>query len=342
MRSFLNSVLLSATLVACLASQPPLAAGAEEQTGEAPPDEHREPATSLEFPGMWIGGSLPDLESLRGKAVLLYFFEEDCPRCGAAWPNIVATAKKYESQPILFVAVNSGSPPARVEQYANKNGVPWPIIVDVDRTFELTCGVNPISLRNVMQLKTISPEGLLQPGDFRDLEGTIERALKGAHWNLDPQDIPAELHEVWLAVELGRYADAAKLLKADRSLRRANLQEANRKLTDYVNDRLGKELAGAKSDPDKLSSYEHYTKIAEQFAGFPGAIDAMKASRDLARDPAVKSELASLKQFERQRQLYNSANPSQQNKATAALKKLISDQPGSAGAKRAQELLRGT
>jgi len=290
-------------IVVCLllAEAAPLTAVAKE------PSESTS-AGSVEFPGAWIGGQLPNIEALRGKAVLLYFFEEDCPSCTKAWPTLVATAKKYEGKPILFAAVNSGTLPARVQQYASSAGVPWPIIVDVDRTFELACGVNPISLSNVMQVKYISPEGMVQPGNFRDLDGTIERALEGAHWNLDPADFPSELHEVWLAVELGRYADAAKLLKADRSLRRANLEDANRKLTDYVNVLLGKELAAAKAEANKLRAYEHYSAIAEQYAGFPGATDAAKAGRDLAKDPAVKSDLASLKQFEKQRQLFNSPN----------------------------------
>src|SRR5262249_32742713 len=66
-------------------------------------------AKEVEFPSVWVNSDPISAESLRGKAVFLYFFEETCPSCRARWPSIMEKARAYEKEPILFVAVNSGS-----------------------------------------------------------------------------------------------------------------------------------------------------------------------------------------------------------------------------------------
>ncbi len=294
-----------------------------------------------EFPSVWIGAQPPSIESLRGKAVLLYFFEEECPKCTARWPAIMAAAKKYQGEPIFFVAVNSGTSKPSVEQYARRTGVDWPIIVDMDRAFEQACGVSPISLKNVMQVRYITPKGELEAGNWGDLDGTITRALNGAHWNFDPKDVPPELYQVWLSVELGQFSDVAVALNRTRSAGNANLKDATRKLADYVNGRIRDELDKAKTELEtsKYRAYQHYATIAEQYAGYAATKEAVTAQRELARDPQVKHEIASLKSFDKQQQLFNSAKPAVHDKAVATLKKLIDEQSNSEAAQRARELL---
>ena len=53
----------------------------------------------------------------------------------------------------------------------------------------------------------------------------------------------------------------------------------------------------------------------------------------------MKHEIASLKSFDKQQQLFNSAKPAVHDKAVATLKKLIDEQPNSEAAQRARELL---
>ena len=340
-RSVLQSTWLSTIWAAILFAPAQLVFGAEAQG----PQNTSAPAT-LEFPSVWVGGEPSSLDSLRGKAMLLYFFEEECPKCSARWPAIMATAKKYEGEPIFFVAVNSGTSKPSVEQYARTVGVNWPIIVDSDRAFEQTCRVSPISLQNIVQVRHVTPKGQLEVGDWADLDGTIKRALNGARWNFDPKIVPPELYRAWLSIELGRelgrFSDAAAAIKGDRSSRRGDLQDATRKLADYVRDRIHVELEAAKTEAEtsKYRAYQHYAAIAEQYAGYAATNEAVKASRELAKDPAVKSDVLSLKLFDKQRPLFDSSKPAIRTKAVTALKKLIDEQPDSEGAKRAQDLLR--
>src|SRR5688500_17367649 len=58
----------------------------------------------------WWNFQPVSVQNLKGKGVVLYFFEEGCPRCKERWPELLQTAKKFEGQPVMFIAVNSGSP----------------------------------------------------------------------------------------------------------------------------------------------------------------------------------------------------------------------------------------
>src|SRR4051812_37123176 len=79
-----------------------------------------EPVTYCQLPGKeadWINSSPLTVENLKGKAVILWFFEEECPKCRANWPNMYKIAEKYADKPVIFVAVNSGTPRKKLEAY---------------------------------------------------------------------------------------------------------------------------------------------------------------------------------------------------------------------------------
>ncbi|GIT28970.1 MAG: hypothetical protein Ct9H300mP1_10160 [Planctomycetaceae bacterium] len=40
------------------------------------------------------------------------------------WPGLQAVASKYQDKPVLFLAVNSGTPRFEVQSYLKKNRVP--------------------------------------------------------------------------------------------------------------------------------------------------------------------------------------------------------------------------
>src|SRR5439155_15687378 len=81
-------------------------------------------------PTQWVNSGPVSLDLLKGKAAVLWFYEESCPTCREKWPPLLAMAKKYEGQPVMFIGVNSGNPRPVVEQYARGVGCNWPIIVD--------------------------------------------------------------------------------------------------------------------------------------------------------------------------------------------------------------------
>ena len=77
------------------------------------------------------------------------------------WPGLQAVASKYQDKPVLFLAVNSGTPRFEVQSYLKKNRVTWPAIADLDRSFERSCGVPPVTLKNIYQVRIMKPAGQL-------------------------------------------------------------------------------------------------------------------------------------------------------------------------------------
>jgi thiol-disulfide isomerase/thioredoxin len=299
-------------------------------------------AKEIEFPSVWVNSEPISAESLRGKAVFLYFFEESCPNCRARWPSIMEKARAYEQEPILFVAVNSGSTKQDVEAYARSVNLTWPIIVDQDRSFEQKADIVEVSLQNVMQVAYLTPDGALRHGSWAEIEATVDRALEGAKWNVDPADIPDDLMPAWRSLEFCRFAEARPAITKALTSRKTDLKAAAQKLSAFVEERSGRDLdAAAKfaAEGNKLRAYQRYTNAAEMYAGYPAGDKAAAARREIGKDPALRKEITAMKQFEKQRELARSSKPAVREKARTAIQKIIDDQPDSEAARQGREFL---
>ncbi len=296
----------------------------------------------FEFPTQWIGGAPMTVESLRGKAVFLYFYEEGCPKCKGRWPTLMTAAAEHAEDPIVFLAVNSGTSPQEVAAYARSVQLNWPVLVDSDRSFERLCNVGEISLQNVMQVAYIKADGQLARGQWNNLEGTIKSALKGAKWSVNPAEIPPELKPVWHSLEFSQYGQAAPALTKALKSPKPTIKAGAEKLAATVNEKIERDLevaAKSASENRKGEAYDKYGAIAQQYAGYPAAEPATARRRELAKDPALKKEMAGMKQLEKQRLLLDSPKPIIRERARAAIQKLIDAQPDSAVAQQGRKLL---
>jgi hypothetical protein len=193
-----------------------------------------------------------------------------------------------------------------------------------------------------MQAGYLTPDGELRHGDWSKIDETIRRALEGARWNVDPANIPAELQPTWRNIEFGNYVDARPALTKALASRKSDVKAAAQRLADFVESKSDRQLSLASSSESqghKLQAYERYGAIAERFAGYAAAEKATSARHELAKDPGLKKEIVSLKQFEKQRELANSPKPAVREKARAAIQKLIDADPTSEAARLGRELL---
>lgn len=247
----------------------------------------------------WLNSPPLTAESLAGKGVLLVFFEEECPACAAKWPDLLKLAAEYTQRPVLFIAVNSGNPPRVVNEYARQQRITWPVIADVDRSFETAMGVPEVSLSNVIQVRYVTADGLAHAGKWSDLAGTAEAALEGAAWRVAPP-APRKLQRAWRAVELGRYAEASRdvLRYADES--GGGEQEFAAALLAAVNEAINadyKEAGSAYSDERYWDAYKQLDGLTERYEGYelpPGVEPAIKKLRkrdDVAAQIKAKSSL---------------------------------------------------
>lgn len=285
-------------------------------------------------PTAWVNSAPITTEMLAGKAAFLWYYEEGCPTCRAKWPAMLAAAKKFEGKPIVFIAVNSGNDRAEVQQYAREVGLPWPVIVDPDRSFEKASDVNEISLQNIYQGRLLMPDGTLARATF-DIEESAPRALATAKWRVDPSEVPESLKPAWLQVEFGNFAAPAAQLKKSVNAVMPETKAAAEKLMAAVQIELDKEAEAAKqtlAGGNKWDAYKAYAALVAKFKGYDLPSDALTTVKELATEETVRTELAAGK-------LWDSAQRQSGNGAAATMKRITKQYPGTEAATQAQAWL---
>lgn len=294
-------------------------------------------------PSAWVNSLPLSAESLKGKAVVLWFYEENCPKCRGKWPAMYDLAKKYADQPVLFVAVNSGTPRTAVEQYAKGVDLKWPIIVDPSRQFEKRWIDNEISLQNIHQVGLILPSGRKELGRWDDLEGTVQKALEGAQWKIDPATVPQALRPTWRLVELGKYSAAAPLLKKGLVTSNAEVKEAAARVHAIVQEELktaAEEAEATRQGGDAWQAYRQYETIATTFAGYELPPDVAAAQKELAADPKVKQQLEAAKALEVIQKSFPSARtPAARKRVISRLEQFVKQFADTEAAEQAQQIL---
>ena len=281
------------------------------------------------------------MESLKGKGVFLWFFEETCPKARAAWPKLMSAAEKHADDPIVFIAVNSGNPRLSMQSYAQTNRIAWPILVDPTRKFEQVAQVNEISLQNIYQARIITPDGRLQPARWDDVEGSIQQALEGAAWQIEPAAIPEPLRRAWLAIELGDFGTAAPLIEKSLKSTDAEQKRAAKQLQAAIEKNLREDFDAAKSASieSTWAEYQALAQIRKRFEGIKLPPDVLARSKELAADPGVRKELAAAKLFENASKMYASGTPNLKRRSVELLEKIVMASPETEAAKKAQEVL---
>ncbi len=326
-----NVYRLLPAMIACLGM---LAAARAEDAPAFPTD-----------PNAWINSGPLSVDGLKGKGIVLWFFEENDANTLKRWPAMIEASQKYEKRllPIVFIAVNSGNPRARVDAYFKQVPVKvtWPVLVDTSRDFEKACGLfQEINDKNVSGIRYVTPKGEIQTSLTEEIEGIAEKALEGAAWKVEPSTIPDPLKSVWLAVEIGNYKGIAATLKKSTSSPKSDIKDAATKLMDIVqkeiDDQMGK-IKEAQEATNPYRAFELLNELMEHFNGFELSKDVATLKKDLAKDAKVKAGQAALKIMELARKQMGATGL--KPKAKAALEKLIAEFPDTNLAKQAQTLI---
>jgi thiol-disulfide isomerase/thioredoxin len=294
-------------------------------------------------PAQWINARPITLDKIKGKAVFLWYFSDECPVCRGKWPELMKMAKKYTGQPILFVAVSSGDQRSVLEEYVRETKLDWPLLVDTNRAFEKQSGIVPeISLENIYQIKIITADGHMQWGNWEDMLATITTALKTAKWKVDPKDIPPKLQVAWEGIEFGNYTTAGPILK--RALKAPDLETkaAAEKLQAVVQveiDALLNKAKDAEANGNSWDAYSLYCEFSQKFPGFDLPADASDSKKKLASDPKIKAGIVAQHQLDSAKKLLDSGKPINQKKAALILEKVVKDSPDSSAGKEAKQLL---
>ena len=292
----------------------------------------------------WLNSGPLKGESLLGKGILMLFFEEECPTCAKQWPEMLRLSKEYSDQPIVFIAVNSGSAPRAVSNYVRRAGITWPVIVDYDRTFENEMGVSTISLDNIVQVRYVSADGVNRPGKWSDIPATVEEALKDATWKVEPNTIPNELKTQWRAIEFGDYTSAAKKILRYVNGKKESTKIAAESLLEAVNEAMEVDMdivRDALREDKQWEAYKGLKLVKERFKGYeiPEVVDAKL--KELAENDSVKAEIEAKKTLDKALATAAKNSSSAKKRARTMLERLISTSPDTEAATKAEDLLAG-
>lgn len=292
-------------------------------------------------PAVWINSPPISNEMLAGKAAVLFFFDLQDRGVSDGWQRLLFTAQKFEGTPILFVGVNSGSPRVQLEGYAKRNKIPWPMICDSDRSFENQFGIR-VSPQEARQVRVLMPDGSFKTVEVNNIEGAATDALRDAKWKIDvePKDVPPVLFQAWLAIEFGRYPDAAQTIKKNLN-GKSEIKEVATKLNQFVLDDLTAQVDAAKKSLDdgkKWDAFKRYSAIPMKFKGFTIPADVNSTLKELAADEAIKEEQAAMRQLDIAMQAA-ARSPASRKGAIKQLEKLVKDHPDTEAAAEAQKLI---
>jgi thiol-disulfide isomerase/thioredoxin len=325
-----GAIVFSAALVCCSLTACP--AGGQE-TGE-----QLLPAN----PAMWLNSPPLNTETLKGKGVVLWFYEEQCPSCRKKWPDMYAVAKKFEGEPVVFIAVNSGNPRDEVEQYAKGVSLPWPVIVDPTREFEKQWLDKEISLQNIHQLGIILPSGRKTMGDWSKFEDSVQKAAEGATWKIDPKTIPVAFQPTWRLVEMGKYSAAAGMVKKGLVTKNEEVKQAATRVNAFVQEELktaADRAAKLREQGDAWQAYRAYSELAANFAGYELPPEATAAQKELAADEQVKNQLDGAKTLESIKKTFPPRTDLAKKRIVRRLEQLIEQFPGTEAAAEAKSIL---
>ncbi|MBA4017986.1 MAG: hypothetical protein C0483_12500 [Pirellula sp.] len=289
-------------------------------------------------PAAWLNSPPLTTEMLAGKSAFLYFYEEGCPRCRERWPAIFEAANQFQGKPVVFIAVNSGTPRNEVQRYASEVGLKWPVIVDTDRSFEKAAGLtNEISLQNIYQARALLPDGSIQNAST-DIASSVPELLTDAKWRVEPTEVPDLLKPAWLQIEFGNFNAASALIKKNLSSPKSDVKSGAEKLMAAVTkerDAAIKAADEADAAGRKWEAFKLYTALVLRFKTFDVPTEIHVKLRELPTTEAVRNELAAGKLWDGvARQLSPAAPPSKG--ALAQLQRIVKQHPDTEAARHAQ------
>ena len=136
---------------------------------------------TLELAGPTIDGGEIDIESYRGKMVIVVFWATHAQPFVQQLPKLVATAKKYEKYSVV-VGVNLDAGEPDVEAFIEKTGLTWPQIFSPNR--EQRGWSSPLAahygINNLPTIWLVDPNGVV------------------AETAIDAENMEAKLREVYL------------------------------------------------------------------------------------------------------------------------------------------------
>lgn len=313
--------LLPSLVVCLLASAPSIARG---EAADFPP-------------GTFTDGGRYSLDDFAGKAVVLFFYEQDCPKCRGLIPERNKVVQQFKDKPVKFIAVAPGDSLNEAIGYQRGTQLAMPVFADALGVMQHRYGFK-ISLNNIYQFRVIGPTGQvgamsMEPADIESVVSKVEWKYKGGGYD-------ARLNGIIEMLEWNQYEPALRQL---RPLTKGSSKtaESAAKLYEAVKaegQQWLDEAAKAQQSEDVVKAYDLYTKVNACFAGDEFAKPAAEALKTLKTNQAVANELAARRMYEGLNKAMGVANARQRADVIGYCMRIAKQYPDTPTAKKAEAL----
>jgi peroxiredoxin len=130
-----------------------------------------------------IEGNNISTNNLLGKVYLINFWATDCPGCIKEMPDLIKTYNKYKDNNFEILAISMHyDPPSRVMSYAQKNSLPFPVIMDIKKDIIKhfkKVKLTPTSILVNHEGKIVNT--IIGEIEFKEFNQTVESLLKKAN-----------------------------------------------------------------------------------------------------------------------------------------------------------------
>jgi thiol-disulfide isomerase/thioredoxin len=243
-------------------------------------------------PGVFNDGGDYKLADFKGKVLVLFFYERDCPRCRGTVPERNAIVQKYQGKPVKFIAIAAGDTPQQAISYVNSTRLAMPVFADTLSLMEKRYGTK-ISLQNIWQFRVIGPDGSIVAHSMD--EAAIDSALASAKWDYKDKGFDPRLGAAVEMFEWKQFEAGMQLLRPHLRSSNKPLAESARKLLDAVKEDHGnkwREQAEKLAAEEKTAhAYELYARMSAVFRGDELGKLADEQLKKLKGHKAVKTEL---------------------------------------------------